>query len=230
MPYHWMPIKDPTGRETPLHLQQEEGYYFTAQQSERISLCLAMAQPIRDCHNSADEKPLHFKLPVSSSGPFLYISPSQPPLHYMRAFLSFVLQTCLWSSIDCTCPVAIHCCFQIHPFCWQNNWLFYCFRSSLGTLSTSALCLELFSKVKSLIKSTKVKKTWHYTYAPKGFLLTVKLKEGRVSPHLTQYQLGISRSGDWNMLPLCHCSPPQMTTVVLLSIGVGITNTFYQDE
>ena len=32
---------------------------------------LATAQPMRDCHDSANEKPLHFKLPVSSNGHFV---------------------------------------------------------------------------------------------------------------------------------------------------------------
>lgn len=122
-----MSIPDPIGRDVPCISMLN----FTTSERGRFSPHLATAQLMRDCHNSTNEKPLHFKLPVSSSGHFLYISPSQPPLHYMKAFLSFVLQTCLWSSIDCTCPVAIHCCFQIHPFCWQNNWLFYCFRLAL---------------------------------------------------------------------------------------------------
>ena len=56
MPYHLTSIADPTGRNLPLRLQQEEGYYFTAQQEEeRISPCLETDQPMRDCHSSTNE-------------------------------------------------------------------------------------------------------------------------------------------------------------------------------
>lgn len=34
----------------------------------RTSLCPVTAQPIRDCHTSAKEKPQHFELPVSANG------------------------------------------------------------------------------------------------------------------------------------------------------------------
>ena len=40
-------------------------------------------------HNSANEKPLHFELPVSSNGLFLYNSPTSP-FSYKRMFLSTV--------------------------------------------------------------------------------------------------------------------------------------------
>ena len=75
MPHYWMSIPDPNRKRCTLHLhsttllpQQEEG---------RFSPHPATAQPMRDCHNSASEKPLHFKLPVSSNGLFVYNSPSQ---------------------------------------------------------------------------------------------------------------------------------------------------------
>ena len=35
---------------------------------ERFFFCLATSQPMRDCYNSASEKSLYFKLPVSSNG------------------------------------------------------------------------------------------------------------------------------------------------------------------
>ena len=60
----------------------------------RFSLCLATVQPMRNCHNSANEKPPHFKLP---SQPFNCNSSTQlPHVLHKRAFLSFVLHTYLW--------------------------------------------------------------------------------------------------------------------------------------
>lgn len=50
-----------------LLLQQEEG---RAPQ-------LATTQPMKDFYNSANEKPLHFKFPVSSNVLFVYNSPSE---------------------------------------------------------------------------------------------------------------------------------------------------------
>ena len=60
-----------------LQRQQEEGYYFTTPPEEgRISLHPATTQPMRGCHNSANEKPLHFELPIASNGLSLYSSSS----------------------------------------------------------------------------------------------------------------------------------------------------------
>lgn len=48
-------------------------FYFTTKQDEgKFSPPLAMAQPMRDCHNPANEKPPHLELPVSFNGLFLY--------------------------------------------------------------------------------------------------------------------------------------------------------------
>lgn len=41
------------------------------QKEKRYSPCLAIAQPMRWFHNSANENPLHFELPVSSNEPFV---------------------------------------------------------------------------------------------------------------------------------------------------------------
>ena len=68
-------------------------------------------------NSPANEKPLHFKLPVSSNGLFVYNMPSQLPLLHKRTFFPFVLQAFLWFSIDCLFQIAIHHCPQIHPFC-----------------------------------------------------------------------------------------------------------------
>lgn len=63
-------------------LQKENSYHLTTQQEEeRISHCQATAQPIRDCHNSASEKPVYFKLPVSSNGLLVYSSSTLLPFY-----------------------------------------------------------------------------------------------------------------------------------------------------
>lgn len=76
--YQFFP--SPTGRcFCILLLQQEEGRYFS---------CLATTQPMKDCYNSSNEKPLYFELPVSSNGLFVYKSPSELPLSSIKACYS----------------------------------------------------------------------------------------------------------------------------------------------
>ena len=53
--------------------------YYPAGRRKNISLP-GTAQPMRDCHSSASEKPLHFELSISSKGLFVYNSSSQLPL------------------------------------------------------------------------------------------------------------------------------------------------------
>lgn len=60
-------------------------YYFStiSRKKKDFSLCLATAQPMRDCPNPVNEKAPYFKLPTSSNGVLVYNSPSQfPLLHY----------------------------------------------------------------------------------------------------------------------------------------------------
>ena len=67
-------------------LQQEVTLlYYHQQEEERFSPCLVTAQPMRDDHNSANEKPLYFKLLVSSNGLFLYKILSQLPLFLYKS-------------------------------------------------------------------------------------------------------------------------------------------------
>ena len=103
--YYLMSIEFPTGRDIALHLQQEVTLLFYPQQEEeRFSPCLAAAQPMRDCHDSASEKPLYFELPVSSNGLFVYNSPSQlPPLLYKRVNSPLRYLACMWFAIV-ACP------------------------------------------------------------------------------------------------------------------------------
>ena len=69
----------------------EEGYYLAPSRRKEERL-LALQQPSqRETANSANEKPPHFKLPVSSNGLFVYISPSQLPfLFYQRMILKLL--------------------------------------------------------------------------------------------------------------------------------------------
>ena len=45
------------------------------QEDERFSSFLATAQPMRDCHHSANEKPIYFKLQVYYKGVFMTAFP-----------------------------------------------------------------------------------------------------------------------------------------------------------
>ena len=78
------------------------------------SPCLATAKPMRDCCTSASEKPLYFKLPVSSNGLFVYNSPSQLSrlLCKRASFLSFY-QTCMWFTIAA--------CLKLQFFLFPNK-------------------------------------------------------------------------------------------------------------
>ena len=96
---------------TALQPQQEKG---------RFSPCLATAQPMRDCHNSANEKPPHFALPVSPNRLFVCNSSSQLPLFlYEIRVLSFVSQD-LPSVFARACwsQIAILCHSWINRFYW----------------------------------------------------------------------------------------------------------------
>ena len=50
-------MSDPIRKRPTLHLWQEVTLlYYSQQEEERFSPCLATARPMRDCHNSANEK------------------------------------------------------------------------------------------------------------------------------------------------------------------------------
>ena len=77
---------DPNRRRHTLHVLEDQ-----AGGRKKIFPCLATAQPMRHYHNSANEKPLYFKLPVSCNGPFIYHSPSQLILLLYKRFSSLVV-------------------------------------------------------------------------------------------------------------------------------------------
>ena len=90
-------LQTPTAREYPASLTGRDAS-STPGRKEETPPRPAIAQPMRNHLNSANEKPLHFQLPVSSNGCFLYNSPSQLP---KRMLFSFFHQTCLWFPINC---------------------------------------------------------------------------------------------------------------------------------
>lgn len=62
----------------------------------RFSPCLATVQPMRDLSQLSRRKPLYFEIPDYCTGLYVCSSPLQlPPFLSKRAFLSFVLWTCL---------------------------------------------------------------------------------------------------------------------------------------
>ena len=68
MPYHSTSFADPQ-EEIYLAFPTERRLllYYSAGGRKNFP-CLARPQPMRDCHNSVIEKPLHFKVSVSSNG------------------------------------------------------------------------------------------------------------------------------------------------------------------
>ena len=115
-----------------LHIQQEEtnlahGYHFTMlpEQEKLTSSC--WQQPSQwESHNSANEKPLHFQLPVYSNGLSAYISCSQGPLSYLKEPPGLVLRTCPRFCCCLPIPGCNSLLFQTKPiFCWQNSWKLY---------------------------------------------------------------------------------------------------------
>lgn len=88
---HTTPCSPLPNRKTPI-------LSYTSRRKEHF-LPEAAAQPMRDCHNSINERPLHFKLPIYSNGLFVYNNPYQRPTSSKKkkkAVLFFVLQACLW--------------------------------------------------------------------------------------------------------------------------------------
>lgn len=95
MPSHSLSVF-PNRKRCVLHVQQDV-FYSTTLVGGRFSPSPEMAQSVRDCHNPANEKPLHFQCPDSSNGLFVdkQLLPLSPFL-CKRKFFSFVLCTCLW--------------------------------------------------------------------------------------------------------------------------------------
>ena len=90
---------EPNRRRLPC-ICSRKGHYYGHQEEDRFSPCLATAQPMRDYHYSANEKPLYLELPVSSSRLFVYNSPFQLSLLlYKRVSSPLLYQACMWFTI-----------------------------------------------------------------------------------------------------------------------------------
>ena len=111
---------DPKRKRWTWHLWQEVTLcYYHHHEKERFSPCSATAQSTKDHHNSANEKPLYFKLPVSSNGPFVHNSLSQfPILLYKRVFSPLLYPYLHVIHHSHTSWIAILHCPQIHLFYW----------------------------------------------------------------------------------------------------------------
>ena len=90
-------------------LHQEEGWFFST-----------TIQSMKDFHSSANEKPLHFKLPVFSTVLFVYNSPSEFPLTSLKE-LSSPLFPAPVHGLPLYCMSLNLCCSWINPLCWRNT-------------------------------------------------------------------------------------------------------------
>lgn len=72
---------------------------------------------------------------------FLFMT--APPTSPLWVSPSFVLKGLHAVHCSCMSPVTILRCSCINPFCWWNNWLFYCFRL---TLPLRILCIWYLSR------------------------------------------------------------------------------------
>lgn len=61
MPYHRMSNADPAERDVPLSQSGRRLFLYLPAGRRKISPGLATAQPVTDCHNSANEKLLQFQ-------------------------------------------------------------------------------------------------------------------------------------------------------------------------
>lgn len=94
---------------TPLQTQQGEAYFTTPAGGKVFSL--PDNSLVRDCHNSINEKPLHFVLQVYSNGLYVYNRPFKlPPFRCKRALLLFGFVIAHMSQ------VAILYCSLLNPF------------------------------------------------------------------------------------------------------------------
>lgn len=72
---------------------------------------------MRDYYSSANEKPLHFKHPVSSNGLFVNNNPYEISLSSTKEHSSPLLSGLARGSLDSMFQIAIRCCSGINSFC-----------------------------------------------------------------------------------------------------------------
>lgn len=88
----------PKQEETYFPLQQKDVFVLLLQQEAGISPCPGTINPVKDCYNSANEKPLHFKFSVSYNGFCLQHPHLSTPLSSIKEYPSLLfseLMPCL---------------------------------------------------------------------------------------------------------------------------------------
>ena len=126
---HLTSVQIPTGRDYLASLAESD--FTTPARERKISSCLATAQPMRDWHNAANEKPLHFELPVSSNELSVCNSTSQFSFLLCKRVSSPLLYLICSSLTVVACP-KLQFFVAINLFCQSNYRLFCCFIGSPG--------------------------------------------------------------------------------------------------
>lgn len=89
----------------------------------------ATTQPLKECYNSASEKPLHCELPVSSNELCLQLPLWTPPFPYKSTRPSFVLRTWAWFTFRLHVPDCNSLLFSDKPILLEK-WLPICISST----------------------------------------------------------------------------------------------------
>lgn len=109
------PFTDPSGRDLLCIPNRKRPTLLPQQEEKGFSPYQAIAQPMRDRHISAIEKPLHLDLPVCSNGLSFITTPSNCPLSFIKISLLFVLWTRLCFAIACLTQIVITLLFPNKP-------------------------------------------------------------------------------------------------------------------
>ena len=117
---HTVTLQIPTERDIP-YISRRKWHYFTTTTTNRKPDNSSTNQRL----SQLNEKPLHFELPVSSNGLFVYNSPSQLPLLLYKSFLLLaLLDFCMFRQSllvpNCNSVLLLHkptglvkCCFVV---------------------------------------------------------------------------------------------------------------------
>jgi len=107
------------------------------QEKERFSTPPATAPPMRDCHNSANEKPLYFELPVYSKGLFVYNTPPYFSLSSVKEHSSLLFSGLAYGfALPGLSWIAILCYSQINPFFAGKTTAGFIFNVDKGDVPT----------------------------------------------------------------------------------------------
>lgn len=117
-------LQTPKGRDVPcISHRKKLSTLLSEQEVGRFPLCLLTAQPKKDSHNSASEKPLYLKLSVFSKGLFVYYNPSQTSIFLYKSMIHSFRKGCLDACGFCCSRFVLNCLSLLLPLYWQNNWL-----------------------------------------------------------------------------------------------------------